>query len=674
MVIKSKERTMTVKTSVNNLKSESVLQTARNLILQNEEYESMKTLVDFMNIPVWYMDTNSKVIEFLVSYILSPLQYEENFSDEDYRQRLARLQTFVRAVLGIPKDEQCVGSIVTHEMSKSFEAVVHYFTQSIDKLRPRNQDRPFDHDLGSDACYFIPPESHKQINLGINYWPTLHSLIGPSCCPGKLYAFHLTQAIRMVSIMFGVNKHWGTLFGNVTKRQIVPNSVFGKLNIGYDEMEKYLWNEELQGYYPFLFKAEIRQEIYYDNTVNIYFGEVVRKPYDRIRFSVSRSDTLEIADKVVLTDNAIPYWFFSFKNEKGEGRGPTREFYTKFSKDIKKYDLNLWIGERDLSSDGINYVNSPCGLFPSPCLQLDERSKNILVATGKLMAKALIDNMLMDLNFSNALYKYLIEGDNRVQCLNLSDLKDVMPSLVKFVDGLVSLNKEAERTKSDSSLTAKEQQDALSNLKYDGCPFEDLCINFTVPGYPDIEMVEGGAEKLLTGDNIEEYLQLITWWLLYKGPQEKIECIRSGYKLILNDEYFVSILPEDLDNMLCGGGMQAWTIEELRQYCVLSRGLALDSPVIEYLFQALITFSSEEQKQFLKFVTGSPNLPVGGLYSLKPRLTIDTFLTEGNPNRYLPMAMTCAHLLILPKFTNQEVLKRKLVRVFREGADWFEIS
>lgn len=653
---------------------EIVLQTAQIHLAQNEEYESMKTLVDYMNIPTGYLDINGKVVEILVRYILPPLQYEDDFSDKDYMQRISRLQTFVRAVLGIPKDEKGVGSIVTHEMSKSFEAVVCYFIRCIDKLRPRNEARPFDHDLCSDSCYFIPPESHKQVNLGTNYWPALHSLIGPSLCAGKLYAFHLTQAIRMVSIMFGVNKHWGTLFGNLTKRQIVSNSVFERLHIGYDEMAKYLWNEELQGYYPFLFKADIRQEIYYDNTVNIYLENVVRKPYDRIKFTVSRSDTLEIAKDVILTESTIPYWFFSFKNEKGEGHGPTREFYTKLSKDIKRYDLNLWIGSPELSSDGINYVNSPCGLFPSPCLRLDEKSRNILIATGKLMAKALMDDMLMDLNFSSALYKYMIEDDNKAQRLNLNDLKDVMPSLVKFVDTLVTLNKEAEQIKNDISLTSEQQKDALSKLEYDGCPFEDLCIHFTVPGFHDIEMVEGGAEKLLNGDNIEEYLQLIIWWLLYKGPQEKIECIRSGYTSILNDEYFVSILPEDLEEMLCGIDVEPWTIEELRQYCVLSKGLTFESPVIKYLFQTLLTFSLDEKKQFLKFVTGSPNLPVGGLYSLKPRLTIDTFLTDGNPNRYLPMAMTCAHLLILPKYTNQEVLKKKLLRVFREGADWFEIA
>ena len=663
---------VTTKKSVNSTnvtRSEAALQTAKKHLERNEEYESMKTLVDFIVGFRGEAVINTAVTEFIMRYILPPLKYEEDFSDEDYNQRMERLKTFMRAVLGIPKDEQCVGPLVTHEMSKSFEAVVSYFIQSIDKLRPRNDNRSFDHDLGSAFSYFIPPESHKQINLGINYWPILHSLIGPSRCAGKLYGFHLTQAIRMVSIMFGVNRYWGTLFGNLTKRQIVPNSTFLMLKIGYDEVYRREWNEELQGYYPFLFEADVRRNIYCETTVNVYLGDAVRHPCHAIRFTVPKEDTLKIAEHVLSLKDVIPYWMFSFKNNKEEGPGVTRQFYSKFSRDIKRHDLNLWIGEPQLASDGVKYVNSPCGLYPSPCLVLDDKSKHILTAIGKLMAKALMDNMLMDLQFSPALYKYLVEGANKVQCLNLNDVKDVVPSLTKFVDAMVDIMKEASRIKSDSSLTSEEKQHALSNLNYDGCSFEDLCINFTLPGFPDIEMVKGGAEKFLSVDNIEEYLQLVVWWLLYKGPQAKLECIRAGYTSILDEEYFVSILPEDMDKMLCGIGIEQWTIEELRKSCMLGKGLQLESPLVKNLFQVLFKFSPEEQKQFLKFVTGSPNLPVGGLSSLQPNLIIDTFTTKGDPDKYLPKSMTCSNLLILPKYTNQGSLEKKLRQVIREVDD-----
>lgn len=664
---------MATKTSAikaKSTKSDVTLQAAKKHLEQSEEFEAMKVLVDFIvKGRETEADVNTYIIDFIIKYILPPLAYEDDFSDEDYVQRMARLKTFVRAVLGIPKDVQYVDSEVTQEMSKSFEAVVCYFLQCLDKLRPKDNDQIFNHDLGSDSCYFIPPKSHKQINLGTNCWPTLYSLIGPSLCAGKLYAFHITQAVRMVSIMYGVNKHWGSLFGNLTKRPIVPNSVFLSLKIDYDEVYRRKWNEELQGYYPFLFKPDLRQTIYRETTVNICLGDVKRCPCTAISFVALRENTLNISEVIASQTNVIPYWMFLFHNEKEAGIGVTKQFYTKFSRDIKRYALNLWIGDPHLAPDGIEYVNSTCGLFPSPCLMLDQESKHILTAIGKLMAKALVDNTLMDVQLSPALYKYLVEGANKAQCLNLNDIRDVMPSLANFVDAMAGIMKEASRIKSDSGLTTEEKQDALSNLNYDGCSFEDLCINFTVPGFPDIEMVEGGSELNLTVDNVEEYLQLLVWWLLYKGPQDKLECIRAGYTSVLNEEYFVSILPEDMDKMVCGTGVNPWKIEELRQ-CFksssMSSGLKFESPLVQNLIQVLHELSPEEQKKFLNFVTGSPNLPVGGLSSIRPKFMIKTISTNGNPDKYLPKAQTCFNILFLPQYTSQQALKNKLLQAIGE--------
>jgi hypothetical protein len=52
---------------------------------------------------------------------------------------------------------------------------------------------------------------------------------------------------------------------------------------------------------------------------------------------------------------------------------------------------------------------------------------------------------------------------------------------------------------------------------------------------------------------------------------------------------------------------------ELRDACHLDHGYTSESPVIVWLYQLLSTFNREQQRLFLSFVTGSPNLPVGGL-------------------------------------------------------------
>jgi len=61
------------------------------------------------------------------------------------------------------------------------------------------------------------------------------------------------------------------------------------------------------------------------------------------------------------------------------------------------------------------------------------------------------------------------------------------------------------------------------------------------------------------------------------------------------------------------------------------------------LINILCELSSEEQKMFLKFVTGSPRLPLGGFKNLNPKLTVvkkqpDQF--DQTPDEFLPSVMT----------------------------------
>jgi hypothetical protein len=42
----------------------------------------------------------------------------------------------------------------------------------------------------------------------------------------------------------------------------------------------------------------------------------------------------------------------------------------------------------------------------------------------------------------------------------------------------------------------------------DGVSVEDLDINFTLPGYPSIELKKGGQDITVCLDNLEEYLQV----------------------------------------------------------------------------------------------------------------------------------------------------------------------
>ena len=48
----------------------------------------------------------------------------------------------------------------------------------------------------------------------------------------------------------------------------------------------------------------------------------------------------------------------------------------------------------------------------------------------------------------------------------------------------------------------------LDCLTVDGCPIEDLQLDFVLPGYPDIDLKKGGKNISVTLDNLEEYIQV----------------------------------------------------------------------------------------------------------------------------------------------------------------------
>jgi E3 ubiquitin-protein ligase TRIP12 len=114
----------------------------------------------------------------------------------------------------------------------------------------------------------------------------------------------------------------------------------------------------------------------------------------------------------------------------------------------------------------------------------------------------------------------------------------------------------------------------------------------------------------------------------------------------------------------------------------------------------MCSFNRDEQRMFLQFVTGSPRLPIGGLHSLVPHLTIvrktvDSGSTAtnlssspqsassssatnvtavNNSDEYLPSVMTCVNYLKLPEYSTKAVMREKLMKAMSDGQLSFHLS
>ena len=67
--------------------------------------------------------------------------------------------------------------------------------------------------------------------------------------------------------------------------------------------------------------------------------------------------------------------------------------------------------------------------------------------------------------------------------------------------------------------------------------------------------------------------------------------------------------------------------------------------------------TQDQLRQFTRFLTGSPLMPVGGFGTLHPAIKIDAEAQLGR----LPRSSTCTHTIYLPNYVLEQTLVDKLL-------------
>ena len=177
---------------------------------------------------------------------------------------------------------------------------------------------------------------------------------------------------------------------------------------------------------------------------------------------------------------------------------------------------------------------------------------------------------------------------------------------------ILPVKRKIESIRSEIGLSQHQKHEIISNLTFDdGSSFNDLRLNFTAPG-TDAELMEGGREVILSPHNIDLYLKKLCAYKVQMEPTQQFEAVRRGFDQVLSLERVEIFLPHELKRLICCDQFKRWTMDELLKHCVYE-----DSQSVQFLFHCLASFDIENQKMFLKFVTGMTGLPFGGLAQLK---------------------------------------------------------
>ena len=249
---------------------------------------------------------------------------------------------------------------------------------------------------------------------------------------------------------------------------------------------------------------------------------------------------------------------------------------------------------------------------------------------------------------------------------------------MEFIDG--SLSKTLSEMECIARRRAQQYDENMdsqtSSYLLDGCQIEDLQLDFTLPGYPHIELKKGGKDIPVTLDNLSQYVRLLVHWTLMEGVSRQMEAFREGFEQVLPLSNLSIFYPEELEQLFCGSSHARWDHKMLTECCHTDHGYNIESRAIKFLFDVLSEYDEDEQRKFIQFVTGSPRLPVGGLKSLTPPLTIVRKTCDSNdsPDSYLPSVMTCVNYLKLPDYSSVEIMIAKLRVAADEGQHSFHLS
>jgi len=154
-----------------------------------------------------------------------------------------------------------------------------------------------------------------------------------------------------------------------------------------------------------------------------------------------------------------------------------------------------------------------------------------------------------------------------------------------------------------------------------------------------------------------------------------VRAFRDGFSAVFPIERLGAFEADELD-LLLNGSREKWLPSVIVEYLKFDHGYTRNSRAVGFLLEILCELSPQDVSTFLKFVTGSPRLPVGGLARLTPRLTIVQKRPEEgvSPDAYLPSVMTCANYVKLPDYSSKEVMRERLLTAINEGQGAFYLS
>jgi len=326
-------------------------------------------------------------------------------------------------------------------------------------------------------------------------------------------------------------------------------------------------------------------------------------------------------------------FYIVFEGEEGQDAGGLlREWYVIISREIFNPNYALF---KSSPGDRVTYTINDFS-------HINSNHLDYFKFVGRVIAKAIYDNKLLECYFTRSFYKHILAKDVRHQDMESEDYE-----YFKGLDFLLEHD--------------------IADLGYD-LTYSTEIQEFGVTEVRDL--IPNGRNIQVTDENKKEYVRLVCQMKMTGAIRKQLAAFLEGFYDIIPRRLISIFNEQELELLL--SGLPDINIDDLKANSEYHK-YTVTSLQIVWFWRALRGFDQTDRAKFLQFVTGSSKVPLQGFGALEGMNGAQKFQIhrDDRSTDRLPAAHTCFNQLDLPVYETYDKLRNNLLKAIHECSEGF---
>ncbi|CAN8005062.1 unnamed protein product, partial [Ixodes pacificus] len=326
-------------------------------------------------------------------------------------------------------------------------------------------------------------------------------------------------------------------------------------------------------------------------------------------------------------------FYIVFEGEEGQDAGGLlREWYTIISREIFNPMYALFTTS---PGDRVTYMINPA----SHC---NSNHLSYFKFVGRVIAKAVYDNKLLECYFTRSFYKHILGKPVKYTDMESEDYS--------FYQGLVFLLEHGVRALGYELTFSVEVQE------------------FGVTEVRDLK--PGGRHLPVTEETTQEYVRLVCQEKMTGAIRRQLNAFLEGFYEIIPKRLIAIFNEQELELLI--SGLPSIDVDDLRAHTEYHK-YQPNSLQIQWFWRALRSLDQADRAKFLQFVTGTSKVPLQGFVALEGMNGVQRFQIhrDDRSTDRLPSAHTCFNQLDLPAYETYDKLRTMLLKAIQECTEGF---